>query len=223
AALVTLLEGRLAQNVNILSTLAPSSFAGLSLTLLPWLLTGGSLSLHHPFDAEVLACQQRDDRCPTLILPGSVAFRLAEAGAFAGGGQVSVIGVWRGPDELAMSPAWRASQGALIDVPVFGEIGLLAWTPRRRRTPEPNFIRSDRRAARQPGGHRARRTAAYGRRHSLLSRTHGTAAPLPAGLGALRPAAPESRAQRGDRYRLHVPHRFRDTRGHRHRAASRHR
>ena len=126
AALVTLLESRLAQNVNILSTLAPSSFAGLSLTLLPWLLTGGTLSLHHPFDAEVLARQQRDDRCATLILPGSVAFRLAEAGAFAGGGQVSVIGVWRAPEELAMSPAWRASQAALIDVPVFGETGLLA-------------------------------------------------------------------------------------------------
>ena len=35
--------------------------------------------------------------------------------------------VWRGPEELAMSPAWRASQpAALIDVPVFGETGLLA-------------------------------------------------------------------------------------------------
>jgi hypothetical protein len=55
AALVVLLESHLAQNANILSTLAPSSFAGLSLTLLPWLLTGGMLSLHHPFDADVLA------------------------------------------------------------------------------------------------------------------------------------------------------------------------
>jgi hypothetical protein len=54
AALVVLLESHLAQNANILSTLAPSSFAGLSLTLLPWLLTGGMLSLHHPFDADVL-------------------------------------------------------------------------------------------------------------------------------------------------------------------------
>jgi acyl-CoA synthetase (AMP-forming)/AMP-acid ligase II len=62
AALVVLLESHLAQNANILSTLAPSSFAGLSLTLLPWLLTGGMLSLHHPFDADVLARQRQDDR-----------------------------------------------------------------------------------------------------------------------------------------------------------------
>ena len=43
AALAVLLESRLAQNADILSTLAPSSFAGISLTLLPWLLTGGML------------------------------------------------------------------------------------------------------------------------------------------------------------------------------------
>ena len=126
AALVVLLESRLAQNANILSTLAPSSFAGLSLTLLPWLLTGGTLSLHHPFDVETLARQKRDDRCPTLILPGPVAFQLAEAGAFAGDDQTSVIALWRGPEQLAMSPPWRASQTVLIDVPVFGETGLVA-------------------------------------------------------------------------------------------------
>ncbi len=126
AALVVLLESHLAQNANIVSTLAPSSFAGLSLTLLPWLLTGGTLLLHHSFDPEVVARQRRVDRCPTLILPGPVAFRLAEAGAFAGEDQISVIAVWRGPEQLAMSPVWRASQGALIDVPLFGETGLLA-------------------------------------------------------------------------------------------------
>ena len=84
AALVVLLESHLAQDANILSTLAPSSFAGLSLTLLPWLLSGGTLSLHHPFDADVLARQRRDERCPTLIVPGPVASRMAEAGALAG-------------------------------------------------------------------------------------------------------------------------------------------
>jgi hypothetical protein len=127
AALVVLLESRLAQNGKILSTLAPSSFAGLSLTLLPWLLTGGMLSLHHPFDADVLTRQRRDDRCPTLVLPGPVISSLAEAGALAGEDQNgTVIAAWRGPEGLAMSPAWRAAQTALIDVPVFGEIGLLA-------------------------------------------------------------------------------------------------
>ena len=46
-----------------LSTLAPSSFAGMSLTLLPWLLTGGTLALHHPFDEEVFGAPAAGDRC----------------------------------------------------------------------------------------------------------------------------------------------------------------
>ena len=45
------MESRLGAERDILSTIAPSSFAGLSLTLLPWLLSGGTLALHHPFDA----------------------------------------------------------------------------------------------------------------------------------------------------------------------------
>ena len=43
----------------------PPRSPALSLTLLPWLLSGGMLLLHHPFDADVLARQRRDDRCPT--------------------------------------------------------------------------------------------------------------------------------------------------------------
>ena len=73
-----LLESRLEQDANILSTMAPSTFAGICLTLVPWLLCGGTLVLHHPFDADVFARQRRDERCGTLILPAPVAFRLAE-------------------------------------------------------------------------------------------------------------------------------------------------
>ncbi len=122
------LEGRLAQDARILSTMAPSSFAGLSLTVMPWLLAAGTLSLHHPFDAEVLAQQRRDDGCKTLILPGAVALHLAEAGAFAGNGDGAggVIAAWRAPERLATSPAWRERDTALVDVSIFGEAGLVA-------------------------------------------------------------------------------------------------
>ncbi|MGB6891855.1 MAG: class I adenylate-forming enzyme family protein, partial [Xanthobacteraceae bacterium] len=67
--LCVLLEGRLEQDASVLSSIAPSSFAGICLTLVPWLLTGGTLSLHHPFDGEVFARQRRDERAATLILP----------------------------------------------------------------------------------------------------------------------------------------------------------
>jgi hypothetical protein len=121
------LEGRLAQDARIVSTIAPASFAGLSLTLMPWLLAAGTLSLHHPFDAEVLAKQRRDGDCRTLIVPGEVALRLAEAGAFAadGSGGGGVIAAWRAPERLAASPAWRERGAALVDASIFGEAGLV--------------------------------------------------------------------------------------------------
>jgi hypothetical protein len=121
-----LLESRLAQDATLLSTVAPSSFAGICLTLLPWLLIGGTLHLHLPFDPDVLARQRRDDKCQTLILPGSVAFRLADADAFARNAPISVIAAWRAPERVATSPAWRDRETALIDVPIFGEAGLVA-------------------------------------------------------------------------------------------------
>ena len=46
--LAVLLESHLPPEANILSAFAPASFAGLSLTLLPWLLSGGTLALHSP-------------------------------------------------------------------------------------------------------------------------------------------------------------------------------
>ena len=55
-----------------------SSFSGLAVTLLPWLLAGGTLSLHHAFDPDAFAAQCRDDRCDTVALPGPLVPRLAQ-------------------------------------------------------------------------------------------------------------------------------------------------
>jgi hypothetical protein len=120
------LEAGVGQDARILSTMAPSSFAGISLTLMPWLLSGGILSLHHPFDADVLAQQWRDEKCKTLIVPGLVALRLSEAGVFASGGGGTIVGTWRSPEGLATSPVWREKNTDLVDVPIFGEAALLA-------------------------------------------------------------------------------------------------
>ncbi len=124
--LAVTLEARLAPNARILSTIAPASFAGVSLTLLPWLLSAGTLSLHQPFDADVLAQQCRDDACGTVILPASVALCLAADGAFARGGVAAIIAAWRSPERLATSASWRQRQIALVDVAIFAEAGLVA-------------------------------------------------------------------------------------------------
>jgi AMP-binding enzyme len=124
--LAVLLESRPAPEANILSALVPASFAGISLTLLPWLLSDGALVLHHPFDPHVLARQSRDDRCSTLVLPGPVALHLAEAGVFAGPAPACVIAAWRAPERAAEAPAWQAPNIAFINVPIFGEAALVA-------------------------------------------------------------------------------------------------
>lgn len=120
------LESRLMQGAHVLSTMPASSFAGISLTLMPWLLSAGTLYLHHRYDAEVLARQQREGACRTLVMPGALALHLAQTGAFAGDDRGAIIGAWRAPERLHDSPAWPAGDMILVDVPIFGEAGLLA-------------------------------------------------------------------------------------------------
>jgi len=120
------LEAGVGQDARILSTMAPSSFAGVSLTLMPWLLSGGILSLHHPFDADVLAQQWREEKCKTLIVPGLVALRLSEAGVFTRAGGGTIVGTWRSPERLTTSPGWREKDTDLVDVQIFGEAALVA-------------------------------------------------------------------------------------------------
>jgi hypothetical protein len=121
-----LLESRLPLGAKILSTIAPGSFAGLCLTVLPWLLSAGTLFLHQPFDPNVLLRQRRDERCDTLVLPGPVALRLADTGDLAGDGLNSVIAAWHSPERLAASPVWREPVPVLVDASIFGEAGLIA-------------------------------------------------------------------------------------------------
>jgi hypothetical protein len=126
APLAVSLEGGLGRDGTMLSAFAPSSFGGLCLGMLPWVLGGGTLALHHPFEPGVLASQRGDLQVATVILPGPLAFRLAETGGLAGDGLTTVIAAWRAPDRIAASPAWQNRDVTLTDVPVFGEIGLLA-------------------------------------------------------------------------------------------------
>ena len=134
-----LLESRLAQDDTVLSTLAPASFAGLCQTLLPWLLCGGTLLLHHPFDLPSLSQQLREgDRCGALMLPASVAFRLAEAGVLSDTSPACVVASWRSPERLSASSLWHRQQTGFVDVSIFGEVGLVA--ARRGKSGQPALL-----------------------------------------------------------------------------------
>jgi hypothetical protein len=121
------LEGGLEQDAVILSTLTMSSFAGLASAMLPWLMIGGTLALHHPFDAETFVAQRKATSCDTLIVPGPLATQFAETGNFfVRDGLKRVLGVWRAPERLAQAPTWPHGDLDMIDLHVFGEIGLIA-------------------------------------------------------------------------------------------------
>jgi hypothetical protein len=120
-----LLESRLQQDADILSGMAPSSFAGLCLTLMPWLVSGGTLALHHPFDAQVIGRQLRDENSGTLILPAPVALRLDEMGLLGPQRPTTIIAAWHAPEHLA-GAEWQKPDPALVDVSIFGEAGLIA-------------------------------------------------------------------------------------------------
>jgi hypothetical protein len=121
------LESRVEPNAVILSSIALPSLAGLALAVVPWLLIGGTLALHHPFDDHVFLQQCRAEQCAVVVVPAAVALRLGEAGAPSRrDGVKTVIAAWRAPERLAASGSWRDPAIGLADVLVFGETALFA-------------------------------------------------------------------------------------------------
>jgi hypothetical protein len=130
--LAVFLESRVPPGTMLMSAFAPTSFAGLS-SLLVWLLSGGTLSLHHPFDSEILERQINDDRCDTLVAPAPMALRLAELDLPSRLPTLRhVIGLWRTPEQVASSAQWISETARFTDVYLFGEAGLFG----ARRAPD---------------------------------------------------------------------------------------
>jgi AMP-binding enzyme len=115
----------LADGATLLGTLLTSSFAGLGSTIVPWLLSGATLQLHQPFDPASLKSVPWN----AAVLPGPLLPRLADAGLL-GGSAKTALAVWRAPERMRIGAAWLGA-ARVIDVPVFGEVGLLAL-PRER-------------------------------------------------------------------------------------------
>jgi len=119
------LEARVEQNAIILNSLTLPSLAGIAVGIIPWLLIGGTLALHHPFDDEVLLQQVREEQCAVVIVPAPVALQLGESGALRGSVK-TIVAAWRAPERMAASADWNDPEVGLVDVPVFGETGVFA-------------------------------------------------------------------------------------------------
>ena len=154
---------------------------------MPWLLSGGTLSLHHAFDADAFAAQCRDDRCDTVVVPGALVPQLAEAGlldacrteeragglarAGAAAGQPGLAASERQPDRHAGLRRDRADRLA----------------PRRRRPPVPLPAGDGHGAARLGQRRAGRRDRAHRGRHAGAARADGAAPSVPARRRAAAP------------------------------------
>ena len=121
--LETFLEARSAAEAPTLSTIPIGSFAGISLTMLHWLLSGGSLYLHHGFDPDVFAAQGREAGAAAIVLPAAIVHAIADAGLLDA--HQTVAALWRAPERMISAKAWD-NPAAIVDVASFGEIGIVA-------------------------------------------------------------------------------------------------
>jgi len=125
--LAVLIESAIPQGSVILSTIAGGSFGHLATTLVPWLLSGGTLALHHPFDGAVFAAQCRETACEAVVVPGPLVPVLAEADLLSPRSSLKrVIALWRAPEQVRRAADWLPLSPTLTDVQVFGEVGLIA-------------------------------------------------------------------------------------------------
>ncbi len=121
--LETFLEAGSVVETPTLSTIPIGSFAGISLTLLHWLLCGGSLHLHHGFDPDAFAAQCHEITSAAVMLPAATISAVADAGLIDA--HQTAVALWRAPERMNSARAWD-NPSAIVDVASFGEIGIIA-------------------------------------------------------------------------------------------------
>lgn len=117
------LETALGPEASILTTIVPGSFAALALSVVPWLLGGGTLHLHHAFDWKAFADQIDAVQPGIVVVPGPALPALSAVHAFDRP-ELSVAALWRAPERLGTAECWNRP-APLVDVAVFGEWGFV--------------------------------------------------------------------------------------------------
>ncbi len=187
-------EAALIEDTALLSTIPASSFAGISLAVMPWLLGGGTLVLHPHFDPAAFGTQCRAHEVATVVLPGPALPAMADAGLL--NTAKTILALWRTPEQLAASPPWQGS-AALVDVAGFSETGLLAFRRGLDGLPRPSLTTAAPAGLIAVGGYRFRAdevdaavTAAdqsaiiAALPHALLGQRLAGSAPYPADVAA---------------------------------------
>lgn len=124
--LATLLEAGIEQDAALLGTCSLGAFGGLAHTFVPWLIAGGTLSLHHGFDRKAFAAQCGVEGCDTVVVPGVLVAPLHQAALLSHRGLRTVLAAWRAPEQAGRDRGAFAASHQLVDAMIFGEIGLIA-------------------------------------------------------------------------------------------------
>jgi hypothetical protein len=133
--LAVFLELGVASDACLLSTIPISSFAGMALTLAPWLLSGGTLHLHHSFDPAAFTTQCAATGCNVLALPATALPAVAEANMLANEA-CTIAALWRDPQQVSAAKALNRPT-SVVDVSSFGEIGFVAARRNEQGKPTP--------------------------------------------------------------------------------------
>jgi hypothetical protein len=118
AGLAVLLEAQIASGDTIISTLPPTSLAGLASAFMPWLLIGGTLQLTNSY----LAQTSLETAGTHLIAPATALTYLTN---IVHNGVSTAIAVHRAPGSLGLDLS-DANCDAIVDLQIFGEVGLTA-------------------------------------------------------------------------------------------------
>jgi acyl-CoA synthetase (AMP-forming)/AMP-acid ligase II len=135
ASLDFIARASIGRETPILSMLPPTSFAGLVTGPLAALLSGATLFLDGPFDAEAFLKRRDDSGHAHLIIPAAIGGDMAQAGVFDG--LASAVLVSRlSPTMSFVPPDFVAAPCPLIDLYAIGESAAVA-EQRRDGTPVP--------------------------------------------------------------------------------------
>ena len=128
AGLMNLLESDIRQGATLLSPYPLSGLVPIGVFFMPWLLSGGTLLLHHPFDLGYFVEQLQTQDVEFTALPPSVVDVLKAEQVFQNAKSLSAIGcIWPSP----YLPANAHKRGTNLPVPVidirgFGEMAYFA-------------------------------------------------------------------------------------------------
>lgn len=125
---MNLLESHIGQGATILNPYPLTGLVPISVFFMSWILSGGTLLLHHPFDYDVFVDQMGEDEIDFVGLPPTVIDAIKGEGGFTNGRHPKALGcLWPTPflPENANTRASRLPM-PVIDIRAFGEMAYVA-------------------------------------------------------------------------------------------------